>query len=243
MLALYHEVLFRPIYNFTIALYDVLWHDLGLAILALTVLVRFALWPLTQKSLASQKAMQDIQPKIKAVQAQYKDDKERQAKEMMALYKAEKVSPFSSCLPLLIQLPLFIALYQALTAGLHSENLSLLYSFVGNPGSVSTTTLGFLDLSARSIPLAVLAAAVQYVQAKMMSTQRPAVKGEGSKDEDAMAMMNKQMLYFMPALTLFIGVSLPAGLTLYWLATNVMMVVQQYFFFKKKPVEVLPARP
>lgn len=247
MLALYHELLFRPIYNLTIALYDVLGHDLGIAILVLTVMVRILLWPLTHKTLHSQKAMQDIQPKLKEIQERYKDDKERKAKEMMELYKREKVSPFSSCLPLLIQLPLFIALYQALNAGLDSDMLAQLYAFVGNPGSVNTISMGFLDLSVRSIPLAILAAGVQYVQARMMSTKRAAVKSEGSKDEDTMAIMNKQMLYFMPALTLFIGISLPAGLTLYWLLTNLMMVLQQYLYFRKQKmneskVEVLPAK-
>lgn len=247
MLALYHEILFRPIYNLTIALYNILGSDLGLAILALTVMVRLALWPLTRKTLHSQRAMQEIQPKLKKVQEEFKDDKERQAKEMMELYKREKVSPFSSCLPLLVQLPLFIALYQALRAGLKEETLSQLYSFVGNPGEVSVLSMGFLDLSVRSIPLAVLAAGVQFVQARMMSTRRAVVKGEGSKDEDTMAIMNKQMVYFMPALTLFIGISLPAGLTLYWLLTNVMMVIQQYIYFHKEKkdtpeVEVLPAK-
>jgi len=165
----------------------------------------------------------------------------------MELYKREKVSPFSSCLPLLIQLPLFIALYQALRAGLQSETLSQLYSFVGNPGEVNVLSMGFLDLSTRSIPLAVLAGIAQYFQARMMSTMRATVKGEGSKDEDTMAIMNKQMLYLMPALTLFIGLRLPAGLTLYWLLTNIMMVTQQYIYFHKEKkdepeVEVLPAK-
>ena len=243
MLALYHKLLFIPIYNLTIALYNLLWSDLGLAILVLTVMVRLLLWPLTKKSLMSQKAMQDIQPKITALKARYKDNKEQMAKEMMALYKKEKVSPFSSCLPLLIQLPLFIALYRALTAGLDSENLKFLYSFVMNPGEVSTISMGILDLAEKSIILAVLAAIVQFFQARMMNTNKPAVKGEGSKDEDAMAMMNKQMLYFMPAITLFIGATLPAGLTLYWLLTNLFMVGQQAIYFKKDSgpkMEVLP---
>jgi len=244
MLALYHTILFQPIYNLTIALYNVLWNDLGLAIIALTLLVRLLLWPLTRKSLASQKAMQDIQPKIKALQAEYKKDKETQAKKMMELYKEEKVSPFSSCLPLLVQLPLFIALYQALRAGLDTENLNQLYSFVGNPGTVDTVAFGFLDLATKNIPLAVLAAVVQFFQARMMNTMRPKVKGEGSKDEDTMAVMNKQMMYFMPALTLFIGFSLPGGLMLYWFLTNLFMVLQQWLVFnkdKKQKVEVLPA--
>lgn len=247
MLALYHNILFLPIYNLTIALYNVLWSDLGLAIIALTILVRILLWPLTRKSLASQKAMQEIQPKVKALQEEYKNDKEAQAKKMMELYKKEKVSPFSSCLPLLVQLPLFIALYQALRAGLETESLSQLYSFVANPGEVNTLAFGFLDLAEKNIPLAALAAVVQYFQARMMNQMRPPVKGEGSKDEDAMAIMNKQMMYFMPALTLFIGFTLPGGLMLYWFLTNLFMVAQQWLIFNQdkkngNDVEVIPAK-
>lgn len=233
MLALYHEVLYRPILNLTVGLYDVLFHDFGLAILALTILVRGALWPLTHRALANQKAMMDLQPKLKAVQEKYKDNKEEQAKAMMALYAEHKVSPFSSCLPLLIQLPLFIALYRVLSAGLKSENLNELYGFISNPGTISTMSLGFLDLSKPSIVLAILAAAAQFFQAKMMQRKDVKVHAEGSKDEDTMAIMNKQMLYMMPAMTLFIGWKLPAGLTLYWLFTNLAMIAQQKLAFKK----------
>jgi YidC/Oxa1 family membrane protein insertase len=233
MMALYNAILFQPIFNLLISLYDLLWNDMGLAIIALTVLVRGILWPITHKSLHSQRAMLEIQPKLEALKKEYKDNKEEQAKKMMELYKNEKVSPFSSCLPLLIQLPLFIALYQALTAGLKSESLNILYGFVPNPGAISVMSLGFLDLSAPSIPLAVLAAGAQFVQAKMMQSKKPEVKGEGSKDEDLASTMNKQMLYMMPALTLFIGWKLPAGLTLYWLLTNLAMIIQQRIFFKQ----------
>lgn len=235
MLALYHAILYQPILNLLVGLYDILFNDFGLAILALTVLVRGLLWPLTHKSLANQKAMLDIQPKIKEIQAKYKDNKEEQAKAMMAVYAEHKVSPFSSCLPLLVQLPLFIALYQVLSAGLKSQGLNGLYAFVPNPGTISTLSLGFLDLSHRSIVLAILAAGAQFVQAKMMSRKDPAVHKDESKDEDTMAIMNKQMLYMMPAMTLFIGWNLPAGLTLYWLLTNLAMILQQKLAFGKKP--------
>lgn len=234
MLALYQELLYRPILNLTVGLYDFLFHDFGFAIIALVVIVRGALWPLTHRALQNQKAMQDIQPKLKAVQEKYKDNKEEQAKAMMALYSENKVSPLSSCLPLLVQLPLFIALYRVLSAGLKSEHLDQLYGFVPNPGSISTIAFGFLDLSKASIAVAVLAAVAQFFQARMMSRKDPKVHAEGSKDEDTMAMMNKQMLYMMPAMTLFIGWKLPAGLTLYWLLTNVAMIVQQKIAFKKK---------
>ena len=234
MLAIFNEALYRPILNLTIGLYDLLWNDFGLAILALTVIVRLAIWPLTHKALANQKAMMDLQPKLKEVQNKHKDNKEEQAKAMMALYAEHKVSPFSSCLPLLIQLPLFIALYRVLSAGLKSEHLDELYSFISNPGTISTMSLGFLDLSKPSIVLTVLAAGAQFVQAKMMQRKDVKVHTEGSKDEDTMAIMNKQMLYMMPAMTLFIGWKLPAGLTLYWLLTNLAMIAQQKLAFDKK---------
>ena len=234
MLALFDFVLYRPILNLTVGLYDLLFNDFGLAILALTVIVRAAIWPLTHRALEQQKAMLELQPKLKEVQEKFKGDKEGQAKAMMALYAEHKVSPFSSCLPLLLQLPLFIALYQVLSAGLKSENLNKLYGFVPNPGHISTVSLGFLDLAVPSAVLAILAAIAQFFQAKMMQRKDVKVHGEGSKDEDTMAIMNKQMLYMMPAMTLFIGWKLPAGLTLYWLLTNVAMIVQQRLAFKKK---------
>ncbi len=234
MLAIYDALLYRPILNLVVGLYEFLFNDFGLAILALTVIVRLAIWPLTHRALENQKAMMDLQPKLKAVQEKHKDNKEEQAKAMMALYAEHKVSPFSSCLPLLIQLPLFIALYQVLSAGLKSENLNKLYGFVPNPEHISTTSLGFLDLAAPSAALAILAAAAQFFQAKMMQRKDVKVHGEASKDEDTMAIMNKQMLYMMPAMTLFIGWKLPAGLTLYWLLTNLAMIVQQKLAFKPK---------
>lgn len=233
MLALYQELLYRPILNLTIGLYDLLFNDFGLAIVALTALVRLAIWPLTHKSIVAQKAMMELQPKIDAIKKGIKE-KDAQAKAMLELYSKEKVSPFSSCLPLLVQLPLFIALYQVLSAGLKSESLDKLYGFVPNPGQVSTTAFGFLDLALPSAALAVLAAVAQFFQAKMTVRKEPAVHGEGSKDEDMAAIMNKQMLYMMPALTLFIGWKLPAGLTLYWLLTTLAMIIQQRLAFKKK---------
>lgn len=235
MLAIYHALLYQPILNLMVGLYDVLFHDFGLAILALTLLVRGALWPLTHKSLANQKAMLELQPKLKEVQQKYKDNKEEQAKATMALYAEHKVSPLSSCLPLLVQLPLFIALYRVLSAGLKSQGLDGLYAFVPNPGTISTHSLGFLDLSKPAIVIAILAAAAQFWQARMMQRKDVKVHAEASKDEDTMAIMNKQMLYMMPLMTLFIGWKLPAGLTLYWLFTNLAMILQQKLAFQKKP--------
>lgn len=242
---IYNLIFYQPIFNFLVWLYDVIpGHDIGLAIIALTIAIRVILFPLFYQSIRSQKALQDIQPKITELRKKYKDDQQKQAAELMNLYKAEKVNPFSSCLPLLIQFPFLIAVYQAFRQGLLSQSLNVLYPFVANPGVINPISLGYFNLAKPSVILAVLAGAAQFWQARMMITKRPPVIGgkeiEGSKDEKMTAAVNKQMLYFMPIFTVIIGISLPAGLALYWLFTTLLMALQQLWMFrrhKKKQVE------
>ncbi|MEK9131165.1 MAG: YidC/Oxa1 family membrane protein insertase [Patescibacteria group bacterium] len=235
-------VLYQPLFNLLVWLYDVVpGNDIGFAIIALTVIIRLALLPMSGQSLKSQKAMQDLQPKVNEIKARTKDQKEQQAKELMELYKTEKVNPLASCLPLIVQLVILLALYQVLSAGLNSGSLEALYSFVPNPGRLDPVFLNKVDLTVPNITLAILAGIVQYVQAKMMITNRPpkAVAGQaGSKDEAMMATMNKSMLYLMPVMTVVIGASLPGGLALYWLISNLFMVGQQWVVFRKKNKDV-----
>jgi YidC/Oxa1 family membrane protein insertase len=190
----------------------------------------------------SQKALQELQPKLDALKVQYKDNKEQLAQEMMKLYKEQKVNPMSSCLPILIQLPIIIALYQVLRSGLNAEHFEFLYAFVVSPGEFNTLFLGFMDLTAVQPILAVLAAGAQFLQTRMLTRKQPpaAVKGEkDADDESMMAMVNKNMSYTMPLVTLVIGLSLSGGLTLYWLTTTVVTVVQQWFVYRQ-PSENAP---
>ena len=243
MQGLFTTILFQPIWNLLVWLYTTIpGRDFGVAVIALTVIIRLILWPLQQSTLKSQKAMQTLQPKLKELQAKFKDDKAAQNKAMMELYAAEKVSPFSSCLPLLIQLPFLIALYQVLRSGLSNADFGLLYPFVHSPGSINQVAFGFLNLAQKSIPLAVLAGLAQFWQTKMLPmSQPPTNMGEGSKDERQLVQMNKMMLYTMPAFTVFIGATLPGGLTLYWLMTTLVAVLQQWLFLrnhKKKQAQI-----
>lgn len=235
---LFHAILYQPLFNLFIGLYDILpGHDVGLVILILTVLVRLAVYPLTTSSLKSQKAMQELQPKMEEVKKQYAGDQQKQAEALMSLYRTNKVSPFSSCLPLLVQLPVLIALYMVLQAGLSTEtDLGKdLYSWVANPGRVNQISFWILDMAKPNIALAVLAGLAQFWQAKMMFRKQPPKEaGAGAKDESMTAMMNKQMMYMMPAMTVLIGFSLPAGLTWYWLFSTLAMVGQQHIMFRKK---------
>jgi YidC/Oxa1 family membrane protein insertase len=114
----------------------------------------------------------------------------------------------------------------------------MLYPFINNPGIINTISLGFFDLLKPNIILAFLAGAAQFWQSKMMITKKPPlIKGKeiaGSSDEKMTAIMNKQIVYFMPIFTVIIGISMPAGLTLYWFLTTLLMALQQVWMFKKQ---------
>lgn len=237
-MSIFTTIFYQPIFNALIWLYDKIpGNDVGIAIILLTALLKLVLWPFSIQALRSQKAMNELQPKIRELQEKYKGKKEELAKATMELYSREKVSPFSSCLPLLVQLPFLIALYQVLRDGLASKGFEMLYPFVSNPGHVNPNMFGLMDLSAPNFVLALLAGGAQYLQTRMLSVKRPprAVAGkEGAKDEDTMAKMNKQMMYMMPAVTVIISAGLPAGLALYWLAQSLFTAGQQALFMKEK---------
>src|SRR5574344_728909 len=166
MMYLFQEIFYRPILNFLVFLYNIIpGHDLGVAIILLTIVIKLILHPLSLKSLKSQKELQDIQPKIDALKEEHKDNKEALAKATMDLYKEHKINPFSSCLPLLIQLPFLLAVYQVFRDGLASR-LDLVYSFVYRPEMINAFSFGFIDLSKPNVILAVLAGVAQFWQAK-----------------------------------------------------------------------------
>lgn len=236
MKEIYYAIFYKPIFNLLIFLYNSIpGSDIGIAIILLTVIIKLVLWPVTAKTMKSQKALTELQPKMEELKKKYaaKEQKEELAKAMMELYSREKVSPFSACLPTLVQLPVFIALYQSLSHGLKSSGYEFLYPFISNPGHIDARLFGLLDLSVPSYILAILAGITQYFQAKMMVTRPQPKKVPGAEDETVLATMNKQMLYMMPALTVFISWKLPGGLALYWFTMNLLTVAQQYYFFKK----------
>ena len=235
---IFNLILSQPIFNGFVALYNLI-PDAGIVILIVTVIIKMALYPMTNKSIKAQKALTDLQPKLDKIKEEHKGDQQRIAKETMTLYKENKVNPFGSCLPLLIQLPVFIALYWVLRETLMAggADFSNLYSFVSNPGEINSITLGFFDLSKNSLVLALLAGGAQFLQARMFSKKRsPSAAGKGGKDENMTAMMNKQMTYFMPFITVIIGYQLPAGLALYWFLSTLLTALQQVLIFRKDKV-------
>lgn len=240
---LFNEVVYRPLYNLLIFVYNIFpFHDFGIAIIIVTLLIKFFLMPLSRKQIESQKKMQEMQPKIKEIQAKYKNDKEKQSRALMDFYKENKTNPFSGCLPVIFQLVFLIAIYRVLfnisQDGLVANN-SELYSFISNPGQINHFFLGIIDLSkiidwsqlsllvVPQLLLIVMAAGAQYIQMKMIMPKE--VTENKSATPDISQMMSKQMMYLGPLLTLFIGVKFAAGLSLYWLVSTVFAIFQQKY--------------
>jgi YidC/Oxa1 family membrane protein insertase len=245
--SIFHEVLYRPLFNLLVFLYEtVSFYDLGVAIILLTLIIRFALFPLSQKAIRSQKELFKIQPEVKEIQEKFKDNKEEQVKRTMALYKEKGVNPFSGCLPILAQLPILIALYWVFMSGFDNSNLSNLYSFVKNPGDINYIFLNWIDISEKNVYIALVAGVFQFVQSKMMLDQqkkskKPVKKDKHNKDnksknpmDDISVSISKQMTYVMPVVTVVIASSLQAGLALYWATTTLFSVLQQWYVFKQR---------
>ncbi len=225
--------LYYPLFNFLVLIYNYLpGNDFGIAIILLTVIIRIILYPVSVKALNSQKTLQALQPKIQEIQSKYKNDKEQLAKETLKIYRQEKINPFAGLFLALIQLPILIALYTVFWKGLNPSELVNLYGFISNPGQINAIFLGVIDLSKANFILAVLAGILQFFQTKMLTPKNEPGK---SKNSDISQIMQKQMLYFFPFLTVFILMSLPSALGLYWIVSGIFSIIQQYFILKRSP--------
>lgn len=245
LVSAFNVILYQPLLNALVLLYLYLpGRDFGIAVIVLTVLIKFLFYPLGVKSIKSQKALSTIQPKIKEIQEKYKNNKEQQTKEMMALYKKEKINPFSGCLPILIQLPVLIALYRVFWRGLQIDQVSsFLYKFVPSFDTIDPSFLGIIDLSQSAtmmienvrhylwpnIVLIALVGITQFVQIKMTMP-----KAKPGKDNSFSGQMQKQMQYFMPGFIILILFNLPSALALYFLTTTLFTIIQQHVILRHK---------
>lgn len=235
----FNLILYRPLFNFLVILYDYLpGHDFGVAVIVLTIIIRLVLYPSTAKATKTQKALNEIQPKLKEIQNKYKDDKEKQVKETLEAYKQAKINPFGGLLSTLIQLPILLALYWVFRDGFNPGELVNLYNFVANPGLINAKFIGLVDLSKTNVIMAIFAGVVQFFQTKMLM---PKNKGSNkNKGPDFSAAMQKQMVYFLPFLTLIILLGLPSALGLYWTVGSLFLIAQQYII--SKPEKEIPPK-
>lgn len=224
-------IFYQPLLNILILFYQYLTgYDFGLAIILLTLLIRVLFYPLTTKSIKSQKTLEGFQGKIQEIQEKYKDDKEKQVRLTMELYRKEKVNPFSGFLPLLIQLPILFALYQVFRKGLMAEEMINLYSFVSRPSQINPLFLGALNLAYPSPILSILAGIFQFFQTKMTTPKTQKTRTQLSQFSE---MIQKQTLYFFPFFTILILWKLPSAISLYWLTTTLFSIIQQYLVLRR----------
>ncbi|MXP10241.1 membrane protein insertase YidC [Pseudoblastomonas halimionae] len=201
--------------------------NFGVAIILLTVLIRAALFPIAQKQFASMAAMRAIQPKMKALQERYKDDKPKMQQEVMALYKKEKVNPLGGCLPIFIQMPIFFALYKVLmlSVELRHKPFVLWIKDLSAPDPAHVLNLfGLLPFDPPGLlaigPLAILLGITMYFQFSMNPISDP---------------VQEKIFKFMPWVLMFVMAPFAAGLLLYWVTNNILTLAQQKYLYSKNP--------
>jgi len=231
----FYIILYKPLFNVLILLYYYI-HDFGLAVMILTILIKILTHPLTVQGFKSQKRMAELQPKIKAIQSQYGSDVQKQNQLLMELYRKEGFNPFSGCLPLLVQIPVLIALYQVFLRVLSKESLDyLFYNFVPHIAIVQPSFLWVLNMSNKIfvLALALLAGATQFWQAKISANPampNTAKKGQGP---EISTLLQKQMLYIFPGLAVLVVWRFGAVIGIYWVTSSLFSILEQIIINRK----------
>lgn len=220
-------VIEKPILWLLKQLYD-LAGNFGVAIILLTVIVRLLMFPIAQKQFASMAAMKAVQPKMKAIQERYKDDRQKQQQEIMALYKEEGVNPLAGCLPLLLQIPIFFGLYKVLMLSIEMRHkpFALWIEDLSAPDPAHILNLfGMLPFEVPSLiaigPLAVLLGITMWLTFKL--------------NPSSMDPMQQQIFNIMPWVLMFVMAPFAAGLLLYWITNNVLTLAQQSYLYSRNP--------
>jgi len=217
----------KPIFALLLWLFN-FFGNFGVAIIGLTVIMRALLFPIAQKQFASMAQMRAVQPKMKAIQERYKDDKQKQQQEVMALYKKEGVNPLSGCLPIFLQIPIFFALYKVLMLAIEMRHQPFVLWIKDLSATDPLHILNLFGLLPFDPPsflgigiLAVLLGFTMWLQFKLNPAQ--------------MDPMQQQMFMIMPWVMMFIMAPFAAGLLLYWITSNVLTIGQQWFLYSKHP--------
>jgi YidC/Oxa1 family membrane protein insertase len=256
---MFDAILFRPILNLLMVFLRPTG-NLGLAIIAMTILVRGLLLPLTRGSSQAAQKMTSLQGELEKLKKKYKNDKRKLQEEQLKLYRKHGVNPAAGCLPQIVQLVMLIGLFQVFNAILRPNgnpieliNQKVYFSFLKFPAGASLSTrFLYLDLARPDLiklpfsvalfgrfsisrilgPFLLLAALLQLVSSKMMmpmvKTEEKIAKETKEKSDDFATMMQEQMLYTFPLMTLLIGARFPSGLVLYWLTFSAFLIIDQY---------------
>ena len=246
----WREAFYKPIHNALIFIVSVIpGHSLALAIILVTLIIRTILLVPSQHAMRSQRRIQDIQPKIEAIKKKYHGNQEKIAMETMKIWQENKVNPLGSCLPLLVQFPILIALFYTIKDGLNPDKVALLYEFQRdfslsgiNPGFLGIFDLTKIDIYFFPITVGIL----QFTQMKLAlqrkknkkddKKEKKPAKKDGKQDLSGdMERANKMMIYFMPIMIAFFTASIPCGVGLYWGTSTLYGIGQQIVVNREKP--------
>ncbi len=232
--AAFSAIVYNPVYNGLVFFVDILpTHDIGIAVVLVTIIVRILLYPLSRRAIKTQMAMKAIAPEIEELKKKYKDKPQEHGKALFALYREREVHPLAGFLVILVQLPVLIGLYWVFArGGFPTVNAELLYSWVKLPDVVNMEFLGLIDMAGHSIVLAVLAAVTQFIYTRLSmgprGSQTPVEAVEASFSSDMAKSFDLQARYVLPVIIGVIAATVAAAAPLYWVTSNIFMILQEY---------------
>ena len=233
---IWHTFFFDPVYNGLVFFIDVVrGGDVGIAIIATVIVVKTILLPLSIKAAKTQRVMREIEPKLKEIKETLKDKREEQAQAMMKIYREAGINPFASIFLIFLQIPIIIALYFSVSSGggipLPAINVDLLYSFIPVPEFVNMNFLGIVDITGKSLLLALLAGVTQYYQVKLAMPALPPRDPNSAPNfkDDFARNMQLQMRYVMPVIIFFVAYAVSASIALYFFVSNMVAIGQEMY--------------
>ncbi len=239
--SIFDAIVYDPIYNGLIFFVGILpTHDVGIAVILVTIIVRFILFPLSRTAIKTQIKMKEIAPEVAAIKKKYKTSEE-QGRATLALYRERDVHPFAGFFLMLIQLPILLGLYWVFAqGGLPTIHEAILYPFVNAPAAVNMEFLGLIDMSKPHILLSILAGITQFFYTRLsMGPRGELTATEASLSSDMAKSFDLQARFLLPAMVMIFGMFIASAAPLYWLTGNIFMIAQELltgrrFNWKKK---------
>lgn len=226
---MFRTLFFDPLHNLLVFLAAVIpGHNIALAVIILTIVVRAILSPLQHRVSRTQRRMRELEPDLQRIKDEYKDDKTKQAEKLMALYRAHGINPFAGFVLLLIQIPLLLALFWVFQAGFQF-NAAHLYSFITPPPYIDTSFLGLFDVGEASYVLALLTGISQFFQVRLAMPPAPPRSADETPSftTELTRSMQLQAKYVLPVMIVIFASHLPAAIALYWLTSSLFSIVHE----------------
>jgi YidC/Oxa1 family membrane protein insertase len=233
--ALFHTIVYNPLYNALVFLIGVVpGADVGIAVIILTIFVKLLLFPLAHRVARTQVIIKKIQPGLDAIKEKYKNDKQEQTVQTLALYKENNINPFFGFLVIIIQLPIILGLYWVFyKGGLPSIDTDILFSFISGDIVPNMTFVGVADMAGKSLVLALLAGGTQFINMQIIMPTAPVANDTSTIKDDIARSMHMQMKYVMPIIITFVAYTISAAVALYWVTSNTFAIGQELLVRKQ----------